>query len=316
MDIKTLLPTAQKNVLLSQYSTFRIGGPAKYFFEAKTEEDILKAIEATQKIGLPFFILAGGSNVLFSDNGFDGLIIKIQLNKEEIKVQGLKIIIQAGKNLSEIVSLSSKLGLSGIEWGAGIFGTIGGAIRGNAGAFGHSMAEIVKQVRVLVLPQLEIKNFSTDDCQFSYRDSIFKHNKNLIILSAEIHLKNGNLVEVKKKMDQYIQYRKERQPLEFASAGSIFKNVALAKIKKETLKAYPELEKFSEIGIIPSAFLIEKCGLKGKQIGQAQISEKHSNFIINLGKANAQNVKDLISLAKEKVFDKFGIQLEEEIIVL
>ncbi len=316
MNIKTFLPTVQENVPLSQYSSFRIGGPARYFFIAKTEEDIIKALKAAQEMGLSFFLLAGGSNVLFSDKRFNGLVIKIQLGQGKAEVKGLDILVQAGESLAKIVKLSLESGLTGMEWANGIYGTIGGAVRGNAGAFGYSMEDIIKEVRILELPKLEIKNFSVENCEFSYRDSVFKHNKNLVILSVKISLKRGNILEIKKRAEEYIRYRQERQPLEYPSAGSIFKNIPLELINKKLFDEYPELNKFSKKGIIPAGFLIEQVGLKGQEVGQAQISEKHCNFIINLGQAKSQDVKDLIFLSKKKIFDRFGIKLEEEIVVL
>ena len=316
MNIKTFLPTVQENVPLSQYSSFRIGGPARYFFIAKTEEDIIKALKAAQEMGLSFFLLAGGSNVLFSDKRFNGLVIKIQLGQGKAELRGLDILVQAGESLAKIVKLSLESGLTGMEWANGIYGTIGGAVRGNAGAFGYSMEDIIKEVRILELPKLEIKNFSVENCEFSYRDSVFKHNKNLVILSVKISLKRGNILEIKKRAEEYIRYRQERQPLEYPSAGSIFKNIPLELINKKLFDEYPELNKFSKKGIIPAGFLIEQVGLKGQEVGQAQISEKHCNFIINLGQAKSQDVKDLIFLSKKKIFDRFGIKLEEEIVVL
>jgi len=285
----------KENVSLKNYTTFKIGGPAKYFYIAKTEKDLILAIKMAKKKRLPFFILGGGSNLLFSDEGFDGLVIKIQDTK--YKIEGTKIVTGAGTILGELINASVKAGLSGLEWAAGLPGTVGGAIRGNAGAFGKSISNIIKTITIFqsseVKPQ-EISNLKRQECDFKYRDSIFKRNKNLIIISAVFQLKKGNKDEIKKKIKEHLNYRKECQPLDFPSAGSIFKN--------------PSGHFTGE--------LIEKCGLKGKRIGDVKISEKQANFIVNLGKGKAKDVKKLINLARQEVKSKFGIVLEEEIEII
>ena len=283
MNIQKLLPGIKKNVLLKNYTTFKIGGRAKYFYAAKDKEDLIRAITLAKKMKLPFFILGGGSNLLISDRGFNGLVIKF------------------GQPLSLYVS-------KGLEWAVGIPGTIQGAVCGNAGAFKQSMQDAVKEVEVFDVKTGEIKNFKNKDCQFSYKDSIFKKKKNLIVLSVKIKNRasegsededeNEVLIASKKsnaqKIKEYLDYRKERQPLNFPSAGSVFKN--------------------------PPGFsageLIDECGLKGKKIGNVKISEKHANFIVNLGRGEAKDVMRLIKIIKNRVKKKFGVVLEEEIVIL
>ncbi len=289
MNIEKLLPDIKKNIFLRNYTTFRIGGPAKYFFVAKTKEDLTKAIQMAKKSNLPFFILGGGSNILVSDKGYNGLVIKIKNQKSKIKNN--RILAEAGLALNRLVELSLKNNLTGMEWAVGIPGTIGGAIYGNAGAFKKSMKDLIKEVEVFDTKDEKIKIFKNKDCKFGYRDSIFKKKKNLIILSASLQLKKGKKMKIKEKIKRYLNYRKETQPLNFPSAGSIFKNP----------------KNFY------AGFLIEKCGLKGKRIGNAKISEKHANFIVNLGNGKAKDVKKLIKLIKKKVKNKFKIELEEEI---
>jgi len=262
MSIKKLLPGVKTNTSLKNYTTFKIGGRAKYFFVAKTREDLIKAIKVAKKMKLPFFVLGGGSNLLISDRGFKGLVIKF------------------GQPLSLYI-------LKGLEWAVGIPGTIQGAVWGDAGAFKKSMKNTVKEVEVFDTKTGKVKIFKNKDCQFSYRNSIFRKKKSLIILSVKIKSKKSNIQKVK----QYLEYRKKTQPLKFPSAGSIFKNPP-----KKT-----------------AGYLIEECGLKGKKIGQAQISKKHANYIVNLGDGKARDVKKLINLIKRKVKSKFGVNLEEEI---
>ena len=310
-EIKKLLPEIKKNVLLKNYTTFKIGGRAKYFFEAKNKEDLIKAISLAKKFKLPFFILGGGSNLLVSDKGFKGLVIKIQNTK--YKIQNTKIMAEVGVMLGELVNVSAKTGLSGLEWAVGIPGTVGGAIFGNAGVFGKSMKNIVKEIEVFDLSNEKIKTFKNKDCQFDYRESIFKKNKNLIILSTKLKLKKEKKSKIERKMREYLNYRKENQPLNLPSAGSVFKNYELRIKNYELVKEFPELREFNKKNLIPAAWLIEKCGLKGKRFGNVKISEKHANFIVNLGEGKARDVIKLIKIIKNKVKNKFGITLEEEI---
>ena len=295
----------QKNVSLKNYTTFKIGGRAKYFFIAKTKKDLFCAIIAAKKLKLPFFILGGGSNLLISDKGYNGLIINFKFSI--FNFQKNKIIVGAGTRLGELVNASAERRLTGLEWASGVPGTVGGAVFGNAGAFQKSMKDVVKEVEVLDTKDLRFKIYDFKKCQFGYRDSIFKHKKNLIILSVILNLKKGKKSEIKKKIKEYLNYKKERQPLNYPSAGSIFKNPSGF--------SAGELGEEDESSSLPfaAARLIEKCGLKGKRIGQAKISEKHANFIVNLGNARAKEVKKLINLIKKEVKKRFGTLLDEEI---
>ncbi|MCK9597302.1 MAG: UDP-N-acetylmuramate dehydrogenase [Candidatus Paceibacterota bacterium] len=298
----------KRNVSLKNHSTFRIGGIAKYFFEAENKEEILKAIKTAKKSHLPFFILGGGSNILFSDKRFNGLIIKI--NNQDLKIKKNVIIAGAGIKLSRLVLESARHNLSGLEWAAGLPGTLGGAIYGNAGAFSKSIKDSVKSIKVFDAKISKIKNLSAKQCKFGYKESIFKKNRNLVIISCELILKKGNL---KEEITKAISQRKKTQPLNFPSAGCIFKNY-LGKIKnRKIVLKYPELEMFNEKIIIPAGFLIEKCGLKGKKIGGAQISKLHANFIINTNDAKAKDVLKLINLIEKKVKKEFKISMEKEI---
>ena len=307
MEISEFLPGIQKNISLKNYTTFKIGGPAKYFFEARTKEDLIKAIKMAKKFNLPFFILGGGSNILVSDRGYEGMIIKVKSQKSKIKStsQKSKIIeAEAGISLGQLVNLALKNNLTGFEWAVGVPGTLGGAIYGNAGwpSDKKNISAIIKEVEVLdISREPKIKKFNKSACQFKYRDSVFKHNKNLIILGAFLQLKKGDKIKIKKEIAEIIKKRKDKIPIE-PSAGCIFKNPA------------PEQARY---GAGPLEFsageLIDKCGLKGKKIGKAQISEKHANFIVNLGGAKSEDVIKLIKLVKQKVKNKFAIWLEEEI---
>ena len=332
MGIQKLLPGLKKNVSLKNYTTFKIGGPAKYFFEAKKKEDLIGAVITAKKFKLPFFILGGGSNILVSDEGYNGLVIKCQMSNVKCQNQNSKlktIYAESGVRLSNLVQFSLEKSLAGLEWAVGIPGMVGGAILGNAGAFGRSMKDVIQKVEVFDTKTGKVKIFKKKDCQFDYRNSIFKHANsatlglrprgmrmrpceypNLIILSATLQLKKGNKLKIEKRIKEYLNYRKETQPLNFPSAGSVFKNP-----KNFSAGELGEEDKSSSLSFA-AARLIEECGLKGKRIGNVKISEKHANFIVNLGGGKAKDVKKLINLATKKIKEKFGITLEEEICYL
>ncbi|MBL7142510.1 MAG: UDP-N-acetylmuramate dehydrogenase [Candidatus Pacebacteria bacterium] len=340
MDINKFLPAVKKNVLLKNHTAFKIGGPARYFFEAKNKNDLLLALKTAKRFNLPFFILGGGSNLLVSDKGYKGLVIKILNNK--YKILDGKISTETGAALSRLVNASANLGLSGLEWASGIPGTVGGAVLGNAGSFGKSMKDTVKKVEVIDLKTLKFKTYNLKDCKFSYRESVFKRKKNLIIASVILKLKKGKKLEIKKKMAECIAFKKQSQPLNYPSAGSVFKNPSRKYVARQgeedesssstiaaawqgeedesssstIAAAWQGEEDESSSSTIAAARLIEDCGLKGKTIGRAKISEKHANFIVNLGGASAGNVKKLINLAKKSVKKKFSVSLREEIQLL
>jgi len=313
-NVNDLKKFFEENVPLAPFTTFKIGGPARYFYMAKNVEEIKKAVEAAQQNNLSIFLLGNGSNILFSDEGFDGLVIKIK--DQKLKIEGSKVYCGAGVNLSKLVLDSTNAGLAGMEWAIGIPGTIGGAIVGNAGAFGHSVAEAVEKAEALNTGDLKIRSMNAAECQFNYRESIFKKDNKYIILSAELNLKKGNIEESKKLIKEYLAKRQNRHPGGYPNAGSFFKNVSIEDNEKafeKLVSQYPEAEKFRNLGTIPAAWLIEKRDLKGVKIGGAMVSDKHANFIVNLGKAKAGEVLKLINLCKNEVKNKFGAALSEEI---
>jgi UDP-N-acetylmuramate dehydrogenase len=305
----------RRNVELKNFATFKIGGAAKYFCVAKNKEDLLRALDFAKENKIKLFILGGGSNLLISDKGFDGLVIKIDIIKIECKDN--LIFSGAGASLNSIAKMAQKNNLTGFEWAFGIPGaSLGGAIFGNAQAFGSRMQDCVKEVEVFDAKNKKLAVFSKDQCSFSLKNSIFKKNKNLIIISAVLQLAKGEELRIKQKTQEYMNHRKLAHPMDFPSAGSVFVNPEMVVKNKNLIKKYPEFEKFNRVGVVPAGFLIERCGLKGKKIGKAQISEKHANFIINLGGAKAKDVVKLINLAKQKVRQKFGINLVIEIQIL
>ena len=286
----------KQNEPLSEYCTYRIGGPARVLFLAADEREIVAGIEIAKEKKFKTMILGGGSNILFSDRGFDGFVLKLANNFIKIaeeKENRAVVLAGAGAPLAALVKFALDNSLAGMEWAAGIPGTAGGAIRGNAGAFGREIGAAVLRVRALeisgksVVPAIVGK----EDCAFGYRESVFKRNKNLVITAAKFVLEKGNANEIADKIKECAEKKRISQPLDFPSAGSVFKN--------------PE-------GFF-AAKIIEDCGLKGRSAGGAQISEKHANFIVNRGNARADDVLALIAQIKAAAKEKFAVDLKEEI---
>ncbi len=335
----------QENISLSKYTSFKIGGPARYFCAAENIAEIKEALEFAGKNKLKIFVLGGGSNLLASDSGFNGLVVKIQNSK--FKIQNSNVICGAGLSLAKLVSESVKANLTGLEWAAGIPGTVGGAVCNNAGAYGKCMGDIAEEVEIIEIKKLRnkqhncwlhssdrtvepiaqkgstglkpqwsqrIRKLNNKQCEFFYRDSIFKKEKKHIIISAVLKLEKGNEKESREKISEYLKSRAEKQPLEYPSAGSVFRNPVLDDDHlKKLIKENPELENISKNNTIPAGWFVEELGLKGKKIGGAMVSEKHGNFIVNTGGAKADDVAILISLIKQKVRNNFEVQLREEI---
>lgn len=286
----------KQNEPLANHCTYHIGGPARVLFLAANEREIIAGIEIAKENRFKTMILGGGSNILFSDRGFDGLVLKLANNFIKIaeeKEDRAVVLAGAGAPLAALVKFALDNSLAGMEWAAGIPGTAGGAIRGNAGAFGREIGASVLRVRALeisgksVVPAIVGK----EDCAFGYRESVFKRNKNLVITAAKFVLEKGNANEIADKIKECAEKKRISQPLDFPSAGSVFKN--------------PE-------GFF-AAKIIEDCGLKGRSAGGAQISEKHANFIVNRGNAKADDVLALIAQIKAAAKEKFAVDLKEEI---
>jgi UDP-N-acetylmuramate dehydrogenase len=311
MNLKFKPVNLQENILLANHTTFRIGGPARYFLTVKNEEEILAAIKFAKENNLEFFILGGGSNLLVSDKGFNGLVIKNQ--NSSFKIEGNKINSGVGVFLGKILLESTENNLTGLEWAIGIPGTIGGAVSGNAGAYGHSISELVKKVRVLKAADLTFRHLTFNDCGFVYRGSIFKETQDIII-SVELGLVAGNRAKSEELIKDTLAQRQGKIP-PFPSAGSFFKNYRLRNkdyLAEPLLKNFPDLAKKVRSGKIGVGYLIEECSLKGVRVGGAMVAEEHANFIVNAGGATAADVLALAKLCQKKVREKFGINLDIE----
>ncbi len=307
----------EENVKLSQFSNYKIGGMARYFFIANSLNNLYKAIRKSQSEKIPTFILGGGTNLLISDSGFQGLVIKSDFNF--IHQNECLLTVGSGVIVGDLLNFCIEKNLSGLEWAGGLPGTVGGAIRGNAGAFKGEIKDSVVEVLSLKLGDLSIIKRNKKECNFGYRSSVFRQldkKNNEMILSAILSLRKGDKKEIRQAIEDKIKWRQDRQPLEHPNIGSIFKNVDWKKVpqnwqENEEIKKHLKTDPFP---VIPAATLIDKSGLKGVVFGGAMISPKHPNFIVNTLQASSKDVEKLIKLVKITVKDKFDINLEEEII--
>ncbi len=276
---------------LSKLTTYKIGGEARVFFP-RSEEDLIDFYMVLWKTRLPFKVIGGGSNLLVSDHGLKELVISMpSISAFFVREQGNKVIIysEAGMSLPTLIGITSRLGYSGLEELAGIPASVGGAVINNAGAYGREIGELIKSVKFLE-PLEGLTALRAKDIHFEYRSSSLKY-PGVIILGVELELVKSDSEKTMRRFQEILRKRRETQPLQYPSCGSVFKN--------------PPGHKAWQ--------LIDKAGFRGYRIGDAAVSEKHTNFIVNLGKAKASHVYELIKRIKSEVKSKFGIALEEEV---
>ncbi len=277
---------------MDKHTTFRVGGKADYYVVPHTIEEIRKLILIVKQLNVPYYILGNGSNVLVSDKGYRGVIIRIYKNISNIEINNISVKAQAGALLSNIAATVCDAGLKNFEFAAGIPGTIGGATVMNAGAYGGEMENVLTGAMVLD-EQGNLLNLSKEELEFGYRTSIIGA-KRYTVLETNIQLEQGNSNEIKALMDEYRQRRMDKQPLEYPSAGSTFKRPKGHFAGK----------------------LIMDAGLRGYSIGGAQVSDKHCGFIINKGEATAQDIIELIQYVQDRVQEQFQVKLETEVKML
>ena len=275
---------------MSSHTTFKIGGKADYLITVDTEAELIEALSACKDNNIPYMILGNGSNLLISDDGIEGAVIALSGEFKEISVDGDTITAGAGAKLSKLCTVALDNSLGGLEFAYGIPGSVGGAVYMNAGAYGGEMKDVVFSV-IALTRNGELKTYAADKLQLGYRTSVFKTNGD-IILYSKYKLHNDSKEAIKARMDDFMHRRVTKQPLEYPSAGSVFKR--------------PE-------GAFAGT-LIEQCGLKGKTVGGAQVSEKHAGFIINIGSATCDDVMNLVKLVQDTVKAETGYSLEREII--
>lgn len=299
------------NVPLSAYSNYKIGGPAKYFVELKNLGDIEGLDFSKFK---RFFVLGGGTNVLLPDEGFDGLVIYNNIKGIELKDDELRL--GAGELIEDILSFCIQNNLSGLEWAGGLPGTIGGAVRGNAGAFKGEIKDSVLRIQSFNIRTQKESIKTNAECEFGYRSSTFKKNTDEIITFVALKLVKGDKNLIEQQTREKIEYRNLKHPMDYPNIGSTFKNIPVQNISGEQKEEFKDFIKNDPFPVVLVTKLLALAGLKGKKEGDAQISEKHPNFIVNLGNAKASDVLKLVQLMKKTIKDKWGITLEEEIQIL
>ena len=273
-----------------KHTTYKVGGPARIYLKVKDVDSLIKTIKYCGKHRVKYLVIGRGSNLLFSDREYEGLIISLNECFNEIKVNGSTMIAQAGVPMISLSYQAAKIGLSGFEFMGGIPGSIGGGIYMNAGAYKYDLASVVKTV-TLLNEKHEVVTFNNEQMVFSYRHSICQDNRKSIVLEVTFELTAKSPDEIKAVLDKRKERRMSSQPWNMPSAGSVFRN--------------PQDK--------PAWQYIDECGLRGYEIGGAQVSPKHSNFIVNNGYASAKDIYDLIMLVQEKVNEKFGVKLRREV---
>ncbi len=305
----------EEHVSLARYSYYKIGGPARYFYRPNNVEQLVEGVETAGRMGLPIFVLAGATNLLIHDQGFAGLVLKPEVLG--IARSGYALEVGAGVLMSDLLEFTAQHGLAGLEWAGGLPGTLGGAIRGNAGAFKGEIKDAVVAVTSVATdaPYINLRTRTGVECEFGYRNSVFKRvARKEIIIGATLAMSPGDPAVIRRAINEKIAYRTLRHPLEYPNIGSIFKNVdwrAVPLEHQESLRTHLKTDPFP---VIPVAHLISQVGLRGVANGGVMISPKHPNFIVNVLNGRAAEVRGLIQLVKESVGEKFGIQLEEEVV--
>jgi UDP-N-acetylmuramate dehydrogenase len=280
------------NEPMKNHTTFRIGGPVDILISPPSITEVKLTVDYCQKHTIPFLVFGLGSNILVRDKGIRGVAIIIGHNLQAIQFEGEQLYAQAGISLAKLAQRAAACSLSGLEFAEGIPGSLGGAIVMNAGAYGGEMQDIVMEVEA-ISPSGQERIFRADELGFNYRSSVFQHN-GFIIVAARLQLKKGDQESIQIQMRAYARSRREKQPLEYPSAGSVFKR--------------------------PPGFyvgpMIEELGLKGCRIGGAEVSIQHAGFIVNVGQATASDVLELIAIIKRAASEKFGVELQPEIRVI
>jgi UDP-N-acetylmuramate dehydrogenase len=302
----------QKNIPLAPLTTFQIGGPARYFVDVTSEDQIREAISFAHDNGLAFEVLAGGSNVLIPDIGLDKLVIHIVAGHHSFSGRELEAF--GGCNLKELMHRATERGLGGWEKLYGIPGTIGGAIRGNAGAFGSEIKDFTHQIKAINRNTGKSRLFTRAECGFMYRHSFFKHDARWLVTTVHVHLDKIRSNQSMLLCAETLSERERRHLQNVQAAGSFFMNpVAPEEVQK---KFEVEKNTKSREGRVPAGWLIEKVGMKGARVGGAMASEQHPNYLVNTGVATATDVLELAGRIQEAVYQEFAIELQEEASIL
>ncbi|HML18590.1 MAG TPA: UDP-N-acetylmuramate dehydrogenase [Bryobacteraceae bacterium] len=295
------------NAALARYTRFEIGGPARVLLDAADQTALVDAWRAIDETGWPRVVIGGGTNLIVADEGFPGAVLRYTASA--IAIDQCRVRVDAGAVLQSLVDATIDCGLRGLETMTGIPGWVGGAIYGNAGAYGHSMDERVESVRFF--DGIAIREISNAECEFRYRDSVFKRHKDWVILSAALRLDRADPSELGARAQSIRKIRDAKYPPEMRCAGSIFKNLLLADLSEGVRAQIPE--SVIREGKVPSAYFLEQAGAKGLADGAIRVADYHANLIYNTGGATAHQLRAMISLLKTRVRDRFAIELEEEV---
>ncbi|MDQ2712675.1 MAG: UDP-N-acetylmuramate dehydrogenase [Acidobacteriota bacterium] len=296
-----------QNAFLSDYTRFAIGGPAGLFFDTANEQAFITALQIVAETGAPHIVIGGGTNLVVSDAGFDGVVLRYV--GALIDRENLVLTIGSGAVLQDVVDHSIDSGLKGLETMTGIPGYLGGAVYGNAGAYGHSIQEIIERVRIF--DRFRVVEMSNEECQFRYRESIFKRHKDWIILSAALKFSRHEAGELSKTAAEIRSIRDAKYPPTMKCAGSIFKNLLMMDLPASVASAIPP--KLIREGKVPSAWFLEQAGVKGIRRGDIQVAGYHANLVYNDGAGTAADLVAVIQELKDRVQDRFGFKLEEEV---
>ncbi len=283
---------------LAPLTSYGTGGPARYYLEVESSEKLAEAVATAAELKIPYYVIGGGSNLLVSDAGYDGLIVKVAVKGMTLKNETI-IECGAGEDLMSLVDFATLNSLTGLEFAAGIWGTVGGAIYGNAGAYGGEIKDVIRSL-TLIETSGNVKSVKPDYCQFGYRDSQLKRTREIVV-DATFQLKQGDKVTIKNKVDEILASRKSNHPTRGKSAGCFFKNIP---------------DPTQKFGKLAAGQLLDEAGAKGLTVGGAAVYEKHANMIVNTDNATSKDIRQLADIMKKKVIDKFGVTLEEEVIQL
>jgi UDP-N-acetylmuramate dehydrogenase len=295
------------DIPLSGYTRFGIGGPADLFAETRDEQAFIAAVAAAGAGGTPVCVTGGGTNLIVADQGFRGLVLRY--SEDSLQADGLCIKAGAGAVLQDLVDFANHRGLRGLETLAGIPGWVGAAVYGNAGAYGHSIAERVAAVGFF--DGLAVRVFDNRQCDFRYRESIFKRHKEWIVFQVELTLEAGSAAELQQTSADILKVRNEKFPPTMKCAGSIFKNFLLRELPPAVAAGVPAA--VVREGKIPAAWFLEQVGAKGMQLGDIHVARYHANLVYNAGQGTARELCELIAELKRRVRERFGIEVEEEV---
>jgi UDP-N-acetylmuramate dehydrogenase len=296
-----------EGALLSHYTRFGIGGPAGIYAETPDEHAFIAALNAARASGLNYEVIGGGTNLIVSDSGFHGLVLRF--TGDAIEHEGTRVRVAAGAVLQTLVNYCVDRGLKGLETMTGIPGSVGAAIYGNAGAYGHSIEEIVETVRFY--DGRDIRILTNSECEFAYRESAFKRNKKWIIFSADLQMQTAPAEELRRTADDILGIRNQKYPPTMKCAGSIFKNLILKNLDDPVRRVVPD--KVVREGKVPSAWFLEQVGAKGMRNGDIRVADYHANLIYNAGCGTALQLCQVIGELKSRVQREFGLELEEEV---